>query len=108
MKTHKINGREWDANKMKDINIQTDWVGVRNEKEFNLSDKKMLLLLHKPFTKTELKTYMYYEKDVKETFKKLKDFCDIHKGTLVCADTFLEVMIEGLGKELCEEVARDK
>ena len=45
--------------------------------------------------------------DVKETFKKLKAFCNIHKGTLVCADTFLEVMIEEAGEELCEEVARE-
>ena len=68
----------------------------------SLSDKETEILLAE-----DIYFRGYPKKDVKETFKKLKAFCNIHKGTLVCADTFLEVMIEEAGKELCEEVARE-
>ena len=45
-------------------------------------------------------------KDVKEAIKNLIDFCNIHKGTLIVADTLKEIIIEELGKELCSEKSK--
>ena len=43
---------------------------------------------------------VYPEEEVKKSIKKLIDFCDIHKGTLIFADTFKEIIKEEVGDDL--------
>jgi len=50
---------------------------------------------------TDIKEYIPTDR-VKQFIKELENFCNIHKGTLIVADTFLEVIKDKAGKELCE------
>ena len=47
-----------------------------------------------------------YKEDVKQSLKVLTDFCEIHKGTLIVADTFLDIIKEEFGEELLEEQSK--